>query len=454
MKITIIGTGYVGLVTGVCISEFGFDVTCVDRNEEKIQTLQSGKSPIYEPGIESMLQANAAQGRLHFTTDTAKAAAGADVIVVAVDTPTSKSGDQVELGQMYAAVDEITPNLRENAVVIIKCTVVPGTTRKVLERIRKARPGLKFSVVSNPEFLREGSAIEDFMNPDRVVIGVHDHYGREVSEHIYRPLALQSTPIRIASLEDAEISKYASNAFLAMKISFINEIADLCEQTGANVIEVSDIVGLDTRIGDQFLRAGPGYGGACFPKDTKALAAFGREAGAPQRLVEATIEVNESRKYRIAQKIVDALGEAKGKTVAVLGVAFKANTDDIRESPALAILDVLLKSGIKVRAFDPQAMRAASKLYPQVTWCDDPYKAAENANAVVIVTDWNVLRALELMRLKSVMAEPLMIDLRNIHRRREPAKFGFTYISIGRDVAEPADSEHEADTRHLRAIGG
>jgi UDPglucose 6-dehydrogenase len=349
-------------------------------------------------------------------------------------------------------VDEITPVLRENAVVIIKCTVVPGTTRKILERITKARPGLKFSVVSNPEFLREGSAIEDFMNPDRVVIGVHDHYGREVAEHIYRPLALQSTPIRIASLEDAEISKYASNAFLAMKISFINEIADLCEHAGANVIEVSDIVGLDTRIGDQFLRAGPGYGGACFPKDTKALAAFAREAGAPQRLVEATIAVNETRKYTMAQKIVDALGNTDGKTVAVLGVAFKANTDDIRESPALAILDVLLGKGIKVKAFDPQAMRAASKLFPQVTWCDDPYKAAEDANAVVIVTDWNVLRALELPRLKSVMAEALMIDLRNIHRRKEPAKFGFTYISVGRDIAEPADAEQEAEARQLRAI--
>jgi UDPglucose 6-dehydrogenase len=454
VKITIIGTGYVGLVTGVCISEFGFDVTCVDKNETKIRMLEKGKSPIYEPGIESMLQANAAQGRLHFNTDTAKAAGEADVVVVAVDTPTSKGGDQVELGQVYSAVDEIAPVLRENAVVIIKCTVVPGTTRKVLERIRSLRPGLKFSVVSNPEFLREGSAIEDFMNPDRVVIGVHDHYGREVAEHIYRPLALQSTPIRIASLEDAEISKYASNAFLAMKISFINEIADLCEKTGANIIEVSDIVGLDTRIGDQFLRAGPGYGGACFPKDTKALAAFGRESGAPQRLVEATITANETRKFRIAQKIVDALGDPEGKTVAVLGVAFKANTDDIRESPALAILDVLQGNGIKVRAFDPQAMRAASKLYPEVTWCDDPYKAAQDANAVVIVTDWNVLRALELMRLKSVMAEPLMIDLRNIHRRKEPAKFGFTYISIGRDVAEPADTEQEAEARRLRAFSG
>lgn len=453
MKITIIGTGYVGLVTGVCISEFGFDVTCVDKNNDKIEILKSGRSPIYEPGIESMLRANSDQGRLHFTTDTRAAAEQADVIVIAVDTPTSKSGDQVELGQVFGALDEIVPVMRQNAVVIVKCTVVPGTTRKILEHIRTARPGLKFSVVSNPEFLREGSAIEDFMNPDRVVIGVHDHYGREVAEHIYRPLALQSTPIRIASLEDAEISKYASNAFLAMKISFINEIADLCERTGANIIEVSDIVGLDTRIGDQFLRAGPGYGGACFPKDTKALAAFGREAGAPQKLVEATIAANEARKYRIAEKIVDALGDAEGKIVAVFGVAFKANTDDIRESPALVILDVLLRKGIEVRAFDPQAMRAASKLYPQVTWCDDPYKAAQNANAVVIVTDWNVLRALELKRLKSVMAEPLMIDLRNIHRRREPAKFGFTYISIGRDIAEPADAVQETEARHLRAIG-
>lgn len=452
MKITVIGTGYVGLVTGVCISEFGFDVTCVDKDSAKVAMLRMGKSPIYEPGIEPMLQQNADAGRLHFTSDTREAAISADAIFIAVGTPSSKDDDSVDLRQLHAAVREIAPVLKDGVVVIIKCTVVAGTTRKIKSMIAELRPDLRFSVVSNPEFLREGSAVDDFMKPDRVVIGVHDIHGRDITEHIYRPLRLQSTKMRITSLEDAEISKHASNAFLAMKVSFINEIADLCEKTGANVMEVADIMGMDERIGEQFLRAGPGFGGSCFPKDTRALAAFARHVGAPQQLVEATMAVNEERKIAGAQKVLSALGNPKGKTVSILGVAFKANTDDIRESPALTIIAELLAAGVEIKAFDPQAMDAASRLYPQVTWCDEPYSASQNADAVVLVTDWNVLRALDLNRLKSVMANPLMIDLRNIHRRKEPARFGFTYISVGRDIAEPTEKNIESDQKRPETV--
>ncbi len=452
MKITVIGTGYVGLVTGVCISEFGFDVTCVDNDPAKIAMLKMGKSPIYEPGVEQLLRQNAEAGRLHFTTDTREAVRDADAIFIAVGTPSSSSGDEVDLTYLYDAVHEIAPGLKDGAVVIVKCTVVAGTTRKIRDMISKLRPELRVSVVSNPEFLREGSAVDDFMKPDRVVIGVHDMHGRDVTEYIYRPLRLQSTKMRITSLEDAEISKHASNAFLAMKVSFINEIADLCEKTGANVMEVADIMGMDERIGEQFLRAGPGFGGSCFPKDTRALAAFARQAGAPQKLVETTMAVNEDRKRAGALKIVNALGDPKGKTVAILGVAFKANTDDIRESPALTIIDELLARGVNIRAFDPQAMDSASKLYPQVTWCEDPYTASKNADAVVLVTDWNVLRALDLNRLRSIVANPLMIDLRNIHRRKEPARFGFTYISVGRDVAEPASRSPEPSPKQAEPV--
>ncbi len=451
MKITIIGTGYVGLVTGVCISEFGFDVTCVDNDASKIEKLKAGHCPIYEPGVEQMLRQNALAGRLHFSTDAVEASRNADAVFFAVGTPSSDDGEMVDLKYLHGAIKEITPVLKDGVVIIVKCTVVAGTTRTIMHMIEKMRPELKFSVVSNPEFLREGSAVDDFMKPDRVVLGVHDAHGRSVAEHIYRPLSLQSTPIRIASLEDAEISKHASNAFLAMKVTFINEIADLCEKTGANIIEVADIMGLDERIGDQFLRAGPGFGGSCFPKDTRALAAFARKAGAPQMLVEATIRINHARKIASAEKVIGALGKPEGKTVAILGVAFKANTDDIRESPALTIIEELLNKGINIRAFDPQAMTAASKMFPDVTWSPDPYEACENADAVVLVTDWNVLRALDLTRLKSIMAQPLMIDLRNIHRRKEPAKVGFTYISVGREIAEPSSEPTDLKGTRLTA---
>ncbi len=437
MKITIIGTGYVGLVTGVCISEFGFDVTCVDSDPGKIADLKNGICPIYEPGVEQMLRANSSAQCLHFTTDIVSSSADCDVVFIAVGTPTSKNGADVDLSYLFAAVDQILPHLKQGVVVIIKCTAVAGTASKVRETIAAARPDLDFSVVSNPEFLREGSAVEDFMRPDRVVIGTHDERGRDVAEHIYRPLKLQSTPIRFTSLEDAELAKYASNAFLAMKVTFINEIADLCEKTGANVMEVADIMGLDERIGDRFLRAGPGFGGSCFPKDSRALAAFARSVGAPQKLVETTVDVNEKRKSEIANRILHALGdEPAGKIIALLGVTFKPDTDDVREAPSLTIVETLVAAGVAVRAFDPQAKRDTEKALNDVQWCCDPYEAAENADAVVIATEWNVLRALDLDRLKEAVANALMIDLRNVHRRKEPARHGFTYISVGRSVAE------------------
>ncbi|MEX3008908.1 UDP-glucose/GDP-mannose dehydrogenase family protein [Hoeflea sp. TYP-13] len=437
MIITIIGTGYVGLVTGVCLSEFGFDVTCVDNVPEKIALLKNNVSPIYEPGLDQMIRSNAEAKRLHFTSDLEQCVPHSNVVFLAVGTPSAANGEDVDLTYVFSAVEDIAPHLQDGAVVIIKCTVVPGTCQRVKERIEELRPDLDFSVVSNPEFLREGSAIQDFMRPDRVVLGIHDERGREVAETLYRPLKLQDTPISVASLVGAEVSKYAANAFLAMKVSFINGIADLCEKVDGNIIEVSEIIGLDERIGDKFLRAGPGFGGSCFPKDTRALAAFARKVDAPQELVEATITLNETRKKHMAERVLATIGEPKGKTVAVLGVSFKPDTDDIRESPALAVLDLLIDSGVTVRAFDPKAMEAATELYPDVVWADDPYEAVVGAHAVVIMTEWNLLRALELDRLRDAMAEPLMIDLRNIHRRKEPTRYGFTYVSIGRDRAKP-----------------
>ena len=444
MKITIIGTGYVGLVTGVCLSEFGFDVTCVDNQAEKVALLRDGVSPIYEPGLEQLMHSNASEGRLHFETDVSKCVPHSDVVFLAVGTPSDENGEAIDLKYVFGAVEDIAPHLVDGTVVIVKCTVVPGTNQQVRDRITELRPDLDFSIVSNPEFLREGTAIQDFMRPDRVVLGIHDERGREVAEQLYRPLKLQDTPITVGSLAGAELSKYAANAFLAMKVSFINQIADLCEKVDANIIEVSEIIGLDERIGDKFLRAGPGFGGSCFSKDTRALAAFARKAGVPQELVQATISVNENRKDAMAQRVLDAIGDPTGKTVAVLGVAFKPDTDDIRESPALPVLEALLENGVKVRAFDPKAMEAAAGLYPEVVWSSDPYEAVIGAHAVVLMTEWNLLRALELDRLCAAMEEPLMIDLRNIHRRREPTRYGFTYVSVGRDRAEPTTEDASA----------
>lgn len=437
MIITIIGTGYVGLVTGVCLSEFGFDVTCVDKQAEKVAQLRQHISPIYEPGLEQLIRSNSKEGRLHFETDVSVCVPKSDVVFLAVGTPSVKGGEEVDLQYVFAAVEDIAPHLTDGTVVIVKCTVVPGTNDRVRERIAELRPDLDFSIVSNPEFLREGTAIQDFMRPDRVVLGIHDERGREVAEQLYRPLKLQDTPITVGSLAGAELSKYAANAFLAMKVSFINQIADLCEKVDANIIEVSEIIGLDNRIGDKFLRAGPGFGGSCFPKDTRALASFARSVGVPQELVQATISVNERRKEEMARRVLSAIGDPVGKTIAVLGVAFKPDTDDIRESPALPVIEALLENGVTVRAFDPKAMETAAPLYPDVIWAHDPYEAAIGTHALVIMTEWNVLRALELDKLREAMAEPLMIDLRNIHKRKEPTRYGFTYVSVGRDRAEP-----------------
>ncbi len=447
MKIVVIGTGYVGLVSGTCLSGFGYDVTCVDHDASKIERLNKGECPIYEPQLEPMIRAHMASGHLHFTTDPASVVPWADAVILAVGTPVTQETGEIDLSQIFASVEEIAPLLRDGAVLITKSTVMVGTNARIRNRIGQMRPKLRFSVVSNPEFLREGSAVQDFLKADRIVIGVHDKQGRAVAEQLYRPLQMQDTIVRVTSLEDAEISKYACNAFLAAKVTFINEIADLCEKTGANVMEVADIMGMDPRIGDLFLRAGPGYGGSCFPKDTRALATFGDAIGAPQRLVKATIDTNEARKRSMAGRVLRALGQPAGKQVALFGVAFKPETDDLRESPALTVIEHLLDAGVGVRGFDPQAANAAGMLYPQTRWFDDPYEAASGADAVVIMTEWNVLRALDLMKLKSALRSPIMIDLRNIHRRKEPARFGFTYISVGREVAEPAHVEHSAVLR-------
>jgi len=437
LNITIIGTGYVGLVTGVCLSEFGFDVTCVDTDSEKIASLRRNVIPIYEPGLDQLIQSNAREGRLHFSDSPADCIPRSNIVFLAVGTPDLPGDGDIDMSFVFRAVDDIAPHLVDGSVVIVKSTVIPGTAQKLRERIAELRPDLDFSVISNPEFLREGTAIQDFMHPDRVVIGIHDERGRKVAQQLYRPLMLQDTPISIGSFIGAELSKYAANTFLAMKISFINQIADLCEKVDGNIIEVSEIIGLDERIGDKFLRAGPGIGGSGFPKDARALAAFAREAGAPQDLVEATITINERRRKDIAERVLAELGTPQGKTVAVLGLAFKPDTDDIRESPALSVIRALLDDGVTVQAFDPKAMSRAAAVFPDVTWCDDPYEAAVDADAVVIMTEWNVLRALDLERLKNAMANPLMIDLRNIHRRREPSRYGFTYVSIGRETAHP-----------------
>ncbi|WP_157015751.1 UDP-glucose dehydrogenase family protein [Mesorhizobium xinjiangense] len=447
MKIVVIGTGYVGLVSGTCLSGFGYDVTCVDRDASKIERLNRGECPIYEPQLEPMIRAHSASGHLHFTTDPAGVVPWADAVVLAVGTPVTKDTGEIDLSQIFASVEEIAPLLSDGVVVITKSTVMVGTNARIRNRIAQLRPNLRFSVVSNPEFLREGSAVQDFLKADRIVIGAHDDHGRAVTEQLYRPLQMQDTIVKVTSLEDAEISKYACNAFLAAKVTFINEIADLCERTGGNVMEVADIMGMDPRIGDLFLRAGPGFGGSCFPKDTRALATFGDAVGAPQGLVKATIATNEARKRSMAQRVLKAIGQPTGKQVALFGVAFKPETDDLRESPALTVVEHLLEAGVGIRGFDPQAADAAGALFPQTHWFDDPYDAASGADAVVIMTEWNVLRALDLMKLKSAMRTPVMIDLRNIHRRKEPARYGFTYISVGRDVAEPTHAEQSAGLR-------
>ena len=434
MRIAMIGTGYVGLVSGVCFSDFGHEVICVDKAPEKIAKLNKGEVPIYEPGLEDLMARNVEAGRLSFTTDLAQAVDGADAVFIAVGTPTRRGDGHADLTYVMAAAEEVGRALTGYAVVVTKSTVPVGTNRKVQEVVAQANLKAKFDVASNPEFLREGAAIDDFMKPDRVVVGVQSERAAKVMAEIYRPLYLRDFPIVTTDLESAEMIKYAANAFLATKITFINEIAALCEKVGADVKEVSKGMGLDGRIGNKFLHAGPGYGGSCFPKDTQALARIGQDFAAPQQIVETVIRVNDAVKLRMIEKLRDLCdGSFNGKKIAVLGVTFKPNTDDMRDAPSLTIVPALVGGGATVRVVDPQGHHEGEHLLPNVTWCDDPYTAAEAADLLVILTEWNEFRALDLTRLSKGMAQARMADLRNIYSRQDTLSAGFaTYDAIGR----------------------
>jgi UDPglucose 6-dehydrogenase len=438
MNISMIGTGYVGLVSGVCFAEFGFSVSCVDLNAGLIERLSRGEVTIFEPGLDELMARNMRDGRLAFTTDLAASVAEADVIFIAVGTPSRRGDGEADLQYIEAAADAVAAAMKPGAVVVIKSTVVVGTNARIRDRIRAARPGVEFSMVSNPEFLREGSAIEDFMRPDRVVVGVEDERGREMMRRVYRPLYLRETPMVVTTLENAEIIKYAANAFLAMKVTFINQVADLCEQAGGNVQEVAKAIGMDKRIGSKFLHAGPGFGGSCFPKDTRAFAATGRRYGAPQSLIEDVVAINEARKQAMAARIVKAARESGAKSVAVLGVAFKPNTDDIRESPALDIITAIQKAGLTVRAHDPEAMNAAKPVLPGVVWCASAYEAAEGAGVVALLTEWNAYRALDLKKLAGLMSGNVLVDLRNVYKPEDFAGTGLDYRSVGNGTARQA----------------
>lgn len=437
MKITMIGTGYVGLVSGVCFSEFGFDVTCVDVDADKIDRLNRGDIPIYEPGLDDLVEKGRETDRLAFTTDLDAAVAAADIVFIAVGTPSRRGDGEADLRYVHDAARQIARAMRPGTVVAIKSTVVVGTCREVKRIISEERPGVAFSIASNPEFLREGSAVEDFMRPDRVIVGVDDERGEEVMRRLYRPLFLRETPMVITTLENAELAKYAGNAFLAMKVTFINEVADLCEAAGADVQVIASAIGLDKRIGNKFLHAGPGFGGSCFPKDTRAFAATGRKHAAPQRLIEAVIDVNERRKVAMAERILRILGEKReGSTVAIFGIAFKPNTDDVREAPSLSIIPALMDAGVKVRAHDPEAMDQARQALDGVEWRRSAYEAAQGADAAVILTEWNDYRALDLNRLKRDMNGDALIDLRNIYRGEEATEAGLRYFPLGKSSAE------------------
>ncbi|GAB4166142.1 MAG: UDP-glucose/GDP-mannose dehydrogenase family protein [Thalassobaculales bacterium] len=433
MKIAMIGTGYVGLVSGACFAEFGSDVVCVDKDGGKIDRLKRGEIPIYEPGLDQLVAANAKAGRLSFTTDLAEAVPGADAVFIAVGTPSRRGDGHADLSYVYQAAREIASAMTGYGVVVTKSTVPVGTGREVARIIREARPEAEFDVVSNPEFLREGSAINDFMRPDRVVIGAESQRAQEVMRELYRPLYLIETPIVMTSLETSELIKYAANTFLAAKITFINEIADLCEKVGADVHDVARGIGLDGRIGRKFLHPGPGYGGSCFPKDTLALVKTAQDYGAPLRIIETVVELNDRRKKAMAGRIIAACGgDVAGRTIAVLGLTFKPNTDDMRDSPSLDIVPALQAAGAVVRAFDPAGMAEARHLLPDVVWCDSAYETLGGADCLAIITEWNEFRALDLARVKRLMKVPVMVDLRNIYKPEEMAEAGFHYHCIGR----------------------
>ena len=435
MKIAMIGTGYVGLVTGTCFAEFGHDVVCVDKIEDKIDRLRQGQIPIYEPGLDIMVAKNVAEGRLRFTAKLEEAVPDAEAVFIAVGTPSSRRGDgYADLSYIYAAAKEIAACLRGYTVIVDKSTVPVGTARQVARIIREANPEADFDVASNPEFLREGAAIADFMRPDRVVIGVESERSEQVLREIYKPLFLRETPIVSTSVETAELTKYAANAFLAVKISFINEIASVCEAVGADVAALAKGIGMDGRIGSKFLHPGPGYGGSCFPKDTLALMRLVQEYGESLRIVEAAVEVNSAQKARMVKKIRDAVGGSEhGKVIAVLGLTFKPETDDMRDAPAITILPALLEKGAKIYAHDPKGMAEAKKYLPEgIDYADNAYTACEGADAVVLMTEWNQYRALDLERIKKTMREPVFIDLRNVYDPEVMKVQGFRYVGVGR----------------------
>ena len=437
MRIAMIGTGYVGLVSGACLSEFGHDVICVDKDQAKIDALEKGVIPIFEPGLDEVVAANVKAGRLSFTNDLKKAVPGADAVFIAVGTPSRRGDGHADLQYVFAAAKEVAELIDRYAVIVTKSTVPVGTSRKVEQIVRETSPHGDFDVASNPEFLREGSAIEDFRRPDRVVCGCDGERARNVMREIYRPLYLNETPIIFTTRESSELIKYAANAFLATKITFINEMANLCEKLGGDVQDVARGIGLDGRIGNKFLHAGPGFGGSCFPKDTLALLKTSQDAGAPARIVEAVVAVNDARKREMAEKIERAFGGVKGKTIAILGLTFKPNTDDMRDAPSLVIVPYLQQAGARIRAYDPEGAREAAKSL-SLDLCTDTYEALDGADGVVILTEWNEFRALDLPRVKSLLKTPLMIDLRNIYRPGLMAEAGFTYVSVGRATAGPA----------------
>lgn len=434
MRVAMIGTGYVGLVSGACFADFGHVVTCVDKDAAKIDRLNAGQMPIYEPGLEDLVAANVRDGRLSFALDGADAIRTADAVFIAVGTPSRRGDGHADLSYVYAAAEEIADLINGFTVIVTKSTVPVGTGDEIERIIRARRPDADFAVVSNPEFLREGAAIGDFKRPDRVVVGIEDERARPLMTELYRPLNLNETPILFTGRRTSELTKYAANAFLALKITFINEVADLCESLGADVQQVARGIGLDNRIGSKFLHAGPGYGGSCFPKDTLALVRTATDAGSPLRLIETTVEINDARKKAMADRVAAALGgtDLKGKTVALLGLTFKPNTDDMRDAPSLDVAPALMAMGATVQAFDPEGMHEAAKLMDGVVFRDGPYDAVEGADVVVIMTEWDQFRALDLDRIKLLLKQPVMVDLRNVYRPGDMKARGFRYSSIGR----------------------
>ena len=439
MKIAIIGSGYVGLVTGACLADFGHEIVSVDRDAAKIAQLNNGQIPIFEPGLTELIQTNRREQRLHFTTNLSEAVAEADVIFIAVGTPRRESDGHADLSHVYDVARDIGRALRKSAVIVTKSTVPVGTADEIERILHDCKAPEGFAVASNPEFLREGAAIRDFKFPDRIVIGTTDQKSRDIMAEVYRPLFINQAPLMFTDRRTAELIKYAANAFLATKITFINEMADLCEAVGADVQSVARGMGLDNRIGTKFLHAGPGYGGSCFPKDTLALVKSGQDHGAPQRIVEAVVQVNDQRKRAMARRIINACGnDIRGKTIGILGLTFKPNTDDIRDSPAISIVTALQDGGARIVAYDPHGMEQFKSLFPDITYARDAYHCAEGVSALAITTEWEAFRALDLKRIKSLMASPALIDLRNIYRPEDAARHGFTYQSIGRKPHKPA----------------